>query len=324
MISAASSYLEFYLEPLASYLDRLDVTDIYVNRPGEIWLEVLGGTLKRHEVPELDAASLWRLARQVASASNQGISPQHPLLAAGLPGGARIQIAAPPATRGDMAIAIRRHAAAAVDLESYRPVRRRIQPPQDSPPDLDRLLAEQNYPAVLSWAVQNRKNILISGGTSSGKTTLLNSLLGEIPASERLIFIEDAPELRLSHENSVGLLAVRGRQGEAQVTSEDLLQATLRMRPDRIILGELRGPEAFTYLRAINTGHPGSLTTIHADSPKRAFVQLAMMALQAGVGLSYPDVHALVREMVDVVVQLGRVGGQRSVVALELRAEAPS
>lgn len=320
MSSAASSYLDFYLEPLAPYLDRREVTDIYINQPGEIWLEMLGGALERREAPELDKASLWRLARQVASASNQGISPQHPLLAAGLPGGARIQIAAPPATRGDMAIAIRRHAAAAVDLDSYRPA------PDGDPaqsqsdaPDISRLLAEQNYPAVLSWAVNSRKNVLISGGTSSGKTTLLNALLGEIPPSERLILIEDAPELRLSHENSVGLLAARGRQGEAQVTSEDLLQAALRMRPDRIILGELRGPEAFTFLRAINTGHPGSLTTIHADSPERAFVQLAMMALQAGVGLSYPDVHTLVREMVDVVVQLRREGGLRRIVAVDLR-----
>jgi type IV secretion system protein VirB11 len=319
MISAASSYLQLYLEPLASYLDRSDVTDIYINRPGEIWLEMLGGAIERREVPALDAASLWRLARQVASASSQGINTQHPLLAASLPGGARIQIAAPPATRGDMAIAIRRHAAMTVGLESYGPdAEHKAASPEGDSPDVNWLLAEHDYPTLLSWAVRSRKNILISGGTSSGKTTLLNSLLGEIPASERLIFIEDTPELRLSHANSVGLLAVRGRQGEARVTSEDLLQASLRMRPDRIILGELRGPEAFTYLRAINTGHPGSLTTIHADSPERAFVQLAMMALQAGVGLSYQDVRALVREMVDVVVQVRRISGRRRIVAMEL------
>jgi len=325
MSSAAPSYLELYLEPLTYYLDRSEVTDLYVNRPGEIWLETLGGGLSREEAPELDAPRLWRLARQVASASSQGISPEHPLLAASLPGGARIQIAAPPATRGDMAIAVRRHTATAVGLESYRPEAGRSEGGRSgSSPDIERLLAERNYPGVLSWAVRSRKNILISGGTSSGKTTLLNSLLGEVPASERLIFIEDTPELRLSHANCVGLLAVRGHQGQTQITAEDLLQASLRMHPDRIILGELRGPEAFTYLRAINTGHPGSLTTIHADGPDRAFIQLAMMALQAGVGHTYQDVLALVREMVDVVVQLGRSGGKRYIETLQLRDGAHS
>lgn len=165
-----------------------------------------------------------------------------------------------------------------------------------------------------------RKNILISGGTSSGKTTLLNSLIGEIPAAERLIFIEDTPELRLSHANGVGLVAVRGGQGEALVAAEDLLQAALRMRPDRIIVGELRGREAFTFLRAINTGHPGSMTTIHADSPDRAIVQVAMMTVESGLQLSFSDAHELAREMVDVVVQLGRPGGRRSVTDLMVKS----
>jgi type IV secretion system protein VirB11 len=318
-MSGPTSYLDLYLQPLAPYLARGDVTDIYINRPGEVWIETLGGDIERRDEPALDAASLWRLARQIASASNQGVSPQHPLLAATLPGGARVQVVASPATRDAVAIAFRRHTALTVPLEDYCP-----QGPANAgvgwPSHVsDAALSSDDYPAVLAWAVRARKNILISGGTSTGKTTLLNSLLGEIPASERLIFIEDTPELRLSHANSVGLVAVRGSQGEALVTSEDLLQAALRMRPDRIILGELRGPEAFTFLRAINTGHPGSLSTIHADSPERAFVQLAMMAIQAGLGLTYSDVHALVREMVDVVVQLTRSGARRSISEMVLR-----
>ena len=124
--------------------------------------------------------------------------------------------------------------------------------------------------------------------------------------------------MRLSHANSVGLVAVRGRQGEAEITTDDLLQAALRMRPDRIILGELRGAEAFTFLRAINTGHPGSLTTIHANSPEKAFVQLAMMALQAGLGIAYDDLHQLVKTMVDVVVHLERHAGRRRIEAVQL------
>jgi type IV secretion system protein VirB11 len=142
---------------------------------------------------------------------------------------------------------------------------------------------------------------------------LLNSLLQEIPAQERLILIEDTPELRISHANSVGLLAVKGDQGEALVKADDLLQAALRMRPDRIILGELRGAEAYTFLRAVNTGHPGSLTTIHADSPERAIEQLALIVLQTGTQLSRQDIVHYVRSTVDLVVQLERRDGKRIV-----------
>jgi type IV secretion system protein VirB11 len=308
---AAHSYLDFYLEPLRPHLARPEVSDIYVNRPGELWIETLGGVIERTEDAALTDEHLSRLARQIASYSHQGISRKHPLLAATLPDGSRIQIAAPPATRKHVALAIRRHAAAAVPLDSYRADPELAQTRTFAKQEVRAFFDVGNYPALLARAVQARLNVLISGGTSSGKTTLLNSLLHEIPSEERLIFIEDTPELRLTHLNSVGLLAVRGTQGEAQVTPEDLLQTALRMRPDRIVLGELRGPEAFTFLRAINTGHPGSLTTLHADNPERAFVQLAMMALQAGVGLSYGDVSELVRRMVDVVVQLERVGERR-------------
>jgi len=321
MTMAPTSYLELYLAPLRPFLARPDVTDVYINAPGEVWIETLGGEIEHREAPELDDAYLWRLARQVASQSHQGISSRHPLLAATLPDGSRIQIVAPPATRRSMALAIRRHAASAVQLESYRTP----SAPKAAGPvagGLRLVGADTNIDQVLSQAVKSRKNILISGGTSSGKTTLLNALLGEIPEHERLIFIEDTPELRQSHCNSVGLVAVRGHQGEAQVTTEDLLQAALRMRPDRIILGELRGPEAFTFLRAINTGHPGSLSTIHADSPDRAFVQLAMMALQAGVGIAYPDLLALVREMIDLVVQIERTPGGRRISGLLVQDRA--
>ena len=317
--SDPASFLDLYLEPLAPYLERRDVTDIYINRPGEVWIETLGGVIERFETPELDTPRLWRLAWQVASETSQGVSAQHPLLAATIPGGGRVQVVAPPATRHGLAIAIRQHRALAVRLNEYRKPAATALADEIRADDIDRLLEQEDYPAVLAWAVRTRRNILISGGTSTGKTTLLNSLLREIPPSERLIFIEDTPELTLSHANSVGLIAVRGDQGEARVSSEDLLQAALRMRPDRIILGELRGAEAFTFLRAINTGHPGSMTTIHADSPERAFVQLAMMALQVGLGLAYAEVLSLVREMVDVVAQVSRAGGRRMITDLVVR-----
>ena len=166
---------------------------------------------------------------------------------------------------------------------------------------------------MIKDAVISRRNILISGGTSTGKTTFLNSLLAEIPPYERLVLIEDTAEMHLKHENAVGLLAARGDLSEARVSAEDLLIAALRMRPDRIILGELRGVEAFAFLRAINTGHPGSMTTIHADTPQRAIEQLSLLVLQTGSRLSRDDVRSYVRESVDVFVQLERHSGVRRI-----------
>lgn len=188
---------------------------------------------------------------------------------------------------------------------------------QVSPPVVGEPVAAEDwggYADFLGEAVRRRLNVVISGGTSSGKTTLMNSLLQEVGGGERIILIEDTPELKLTHDNSVGLVAVRGGEGESDVTSVDLLQAALRMRPDRILLGELRGAEAFTFLRAINTGHPGSMTTLHADSPAQALTQLAMMALQAGAGISFGELREVIAEMVDVVVQLERVGERRGIV----------
>ena len=144
-------------------------------------------------------------------------------------------------------------------------------------------------------------------------STFLNALIKEIAPHERLILIEDTPELRVDHANALGLVAVRGELGEASLTQEDLLQASLRMRPDRIILGELRGTEAFTFLRAVNTGHPGSLSTIHADSPEGAIEQLALLVLQSGTQLRREDVVSYVLGVIDVFVQLERVQGRRVV-----------
>jgi Flp pilus assembly protein, ATPase CpaF len=173
--------------------------------------------------------------------------------------------------------------------------------------------------AVLHDAVLARHNIMVSGGTSSGKTTFLNALLREIPKSERLIVIEDTPELDLVHANAVGLLAARSALSEASVTAEDLLVAALRMRPDRIILGELRGSEAFTFLRSVNTGHPGSMTTIHANSPLRAIEQLALLVIQSGARLHWEDVRNYARASIDVFVHLERIAGKRSIAEIMVR-----
>ncbi|NML04875.1 P-type DNA transfer ATPase VirB11 [Sphingomonas sp. G-3-2-10] len=318
-------YLRSYLAPLNDVLARTDVTDIYVNRPGEVWAETIGGTVERHEVAGLDEATLARLARQIAAVSHQGISREHPLLSATLPDGARVQMIAPPATRGPMALAIRKHVSSDLTLDDYvasgafDTTRRRAAPERSDADDaLAALLDDGDIAGMLSAAVRARKNILVSGGTSTGKTTFLNALIREIPAEERLIFIEDTPEIHLHHANALGLLAARSELGEARVDMNDLLAASLRMRPDRIILGELRGPEAYAFLRAINTGHPGSMTSVHADSAERAIEQIVLLVLQAGTQLGRDDVRHYVRSTVDVFVQLARTSGKRHVAEVVL------
>ncbi|WP_298303444.1 P-type DNA transfer ATPase VirB11 [uncultured Erythrobacter sp.] len=310
-------YLDSFLAPLAPVLDRPDVTDIWINRPGEVWVESLGGGIERIHNDALDLKLLERLARQIAAHSSQGISRAQPLLAATLPDGSRVQIASPPATREGYSFAIRKHVSANLALADWEEAGAFDEAVRDD----GELEAERRFhslagpeaSAALREAVRTRRNILVAGGTSTGKTTFLNSLLAEIPRDERLVLIEDTAELHLAHENAVGLIAARGELSEAQITAEDLLIAALRMRPDRIILGELRGQEAFTFLRAVNTGHPGSMTTIHADTPARAIEQLALLVLQAGSKLSREDVRHYVRRSVDVFVQLERRDGKRRV-----------
>jgi type IV secretion system protein VirB11 len=317
-------YLKSCLAPFEAALARPDVTDIYVNRPGECWIETIGGSIERHEDPAISELILARFARQIAAVTHQGISREHPLLGATLPDGSRIQVVAPPATRGPLALAIRKQVAAGLTLRDYADGghftdTRTTEFGRAADEQLRQLISARSFSEALAFAVRARKNIIVSGGTSTGKTTFLNALLREIPSDERLILIEDTPELVVQHDNYIGLVSVRGELGEASVTTNDLVSAALRMRPDRIILGELRGPEAFAFLRAINSGHPGSMTTIHADSPTSAVEQLVMLVLQGGTKLSRADVRAYVEESVDVFVQLSRTAGKRVVEAVILR-----
>ena len=328
IVAPSGVYLRSCLAPFEPLLSRPDVTDIYVNRPGELWIETLGGNIERHGDAALNELILARLARQIAALTHQGISREHPLLAARLPDGSRIQIVAPPATRGPLTLAIRRQVAPSLTLQDYAAgdfFERTSAGPQAKSADeqLRTLVGEHRFAEALALAVRLRRNIIVSGGTSTGKTTFLNALLREIPSDERLIVIEDTPELVIGHDNSVGLISVRSELGEAKVTANDLVSASLRMRPDRIILGELRGPEAFAFLRAINTGHPGSMTTIHADSPESAIEQLVMLVLTGGARLSRDDVRHHVHQSIDLFVQLSRTGGRRGVrsVILGERAE---
>jgi len=310
-VPAGSAYLDAYLAPFSQWLARDSVTEILVNQPGEVWIEDSARPgMQRIEAPEIDDTLVQRLAEQVARVSHQGINREHPLLGATLPDGARVQFCGPPATRKHWAMAIRRHRRLDLPLDAY-----------DTGPLVPPAEAALPDPAAepigyLRAAIAARKTILVSGGTSTGKTTFLNAMLGEIPSAERVVLVEDTPELRLPGANGVGLVAVKGELGEAKVTANELLQASLRLRPDRIVLGELRGAESVSFLRAINTGHPGSFSTIHANSLRGALEQLALMVMQTGIGLSRADTIEYATSVIDVVVQLERSEGRRRIAAI--------
>ena len=303
-----SVYLDAYLAPFREWLDRDTVTEILVNRPGEVWVEEAGKGMQRIEAPDITDTLVQRLAEQVARVSHQGINREHPLLGATLPDGARVQFCGPPAARKNWVMAIRRHRRLELPLDAYdhgaiAPATRGPAPDPQAEPI-----------AFLREAIRQRRTVLVSGGTSTGKTTFLNAMLGEIPAGERVIVVEDTPELRLPGENGAGLVAVKGELGAAKVTANDLLQAALRLRPDRLVLGELRGSECISFLRAINTGHPGSFSTIHANSPRGALDQLALMAMQTGIGLTLDDTRNYAASVIDIIVQLGRDGDGKRVI----------
>jgi len=251
---------------------------------------------------------LKQLARLAARYTEQLISEEHPLLSGTLPGGYRIQIVYPPAV--DWAVPRSNLHSPGAECRNRVDSRRGD-------------VAAQRID-FFRTAVAQRKNILISGGTSSGETTFLNACLKEIPSHERIITIEDAREVHPPHPNRLHLLASRGDQGRAKVTTQQLLEASLRLRPDRIILGEIRGTECVTYWSAINSGHPGSLTSIHADTLQLAFEKLVMLGMQAGLGFTRDHIVDYLRHTVDVVVQLRRDAEGRRYISDVWDVVAPS
>lgn len=309
-----SSYeaLEAFLEPFKDVFNEDGVAEISVNVPGEIWVEKRGD-MRREIIPSLDIEHLKSLGRLVAQSTEQIVSEERPLLSATLPNGYRIQVVFPPACEaGSVCMSIRKGATELFTFETYEKFGAFSQTATEEMEDkhapiLNDYLAKGEIRNFLSYAIKNKKNIIISGGTSTGKTTFTNAALLEIPNEERLITVEDAREVMLPHHlNRVHLLASKGGQGRAHVTTQDLIEACLRLRPDRIIVGELRGAEAFSFLRAINTGHPGSIATLHADTPAMALEQLKLMVMQAGLGMPPHEIRNYILAVVDIVVQLKR------------------
>jgi type IV secretion system protein VirB11 len=309
-----TSALELNLRALRPILKDPDVTELCINRPGEAFVETHRGWEQR-SLPFADFDWCRRLAKLIANSTRQRIDESTPLLSASLPTGERAQIVLPPATSpGTVAITLRRPSDEVWSIGElarrgiFRETRRANVALDETEQRLLRLLKDHEYESFMRLAVASRKNILVSGPTGSGKTTWTKALIREIPAQERLVTIEDAQELVLdAHPNHVRLFYSKDDQGLARVTPKQLLESCLRMKPDRILLAELRAEEAFDYLRNVNSGHPGSITSIHAGSCELAFEQLVLLVKQSAGGreLARGDINSLLYLLVDVVIQFG-------------------
>lgn len=276
--------------PIQRYLDAPEITEVMVNGPGEIWVEECGVLRKTDSVFE-SRESLRKLIERTVGPLGLRVDDSFPIADARLPDGSRFHAVLPPVARQGPVLTIRKFAEGMMTLAD--------------------LLAEgavtEAAASFLADAVRARANIVVSGGTSSGKTSLLNALSAQISAAERLVTVEDAAELKLGQPHVVSLEARPPNvDGSGGVTVRELVRAALRMRPDRIIVGEVRGGEAIDMLQAMNTGHEGSLTTVHANSAQDLFIRLETMVLLSSSGLALESVRQQISAAIDLVVQLVR------------------
>ena len=309
------STLRLLLAPIAEHLADPTVTEVVVNRPGEAGVERRDGWTW-YELPELTFEKLDAVATLCAAMSQQDVGPERPLCGSILPDGQRVQICRPPAVAaGTVSLTIRRPSTfaptisglAAGGLFSRTEGASHRAYPLDA--ELMALHRARDWERFFPLAVQARKTIIATGDTGSGKTTFAKALIQAIPLEERLVTIEDTAEfIGLPQRNLVSLFYSKGDQGVARVRSEDLIEAALRMRPDRVLMQELRDGAAFTFIRSIAAGHPGSITTCHAGSAPGAFDALRLMVKQhdAGKHLADVDVRTLLHQLVDVVAHCRR------------------
>ncbi|MGL6028581.1 MAG: P-type DNA transfer ATPase VirB11, partial [Legionella sp.] len=301
------------LAPFYEFLDDALVSEVLVNKPQEVYVE-RAGIFERFESPILTTPYLRRLFALIANENKQVLSEASPILSGNLQDGSRIQLVIPPAARFET-LSIRRFTLKHVRFSDYhdmgffadaQAVRVDESTPTNKACPLRTLYHSTNWHEFIRQSIIHKKNILISGGTSSGKTTFLNSCLCEIPLDERLITLEDTYEIDSPHPNQVRLKALKPT-GDAisRLSMQDLVQATLRLRPDRIIMGEIRGREIFDFIAACATGHSGSIATIHANSPKGAFMRMAQLyKLNQVAGMTEADIYNVLHEAIDIVVQL--------------------
>ena len=289
------------LGPLELLMQDPNIADILVNGPRQVFVERFG-KLELTDVVFKDNGHLMQIIERIVSQVGRRVDEASPMVDARLPDGSRVNAIIPPASLNGPVLSIRRFGHDPLqmhDLLAFDTL---------TPP-----MAE-----VLSGAVRARLNVLVSGGTGTGKTTLLNILSGAIPATDRIITIEDSAELQL-HQTHVVRLETRPAsiEGTAQVSQRDLVRNALRMRPDRIIVGEVRGSEVLDMLQAMNTGHDGSLSTIHANSARDALTRLETMVLMAGISIPERAMREWICSALDLIVQLSRFSdGTRKVVSV--------
>ncbi len=316
-----ASHAEDALAPVRDLLTAPDVIEVAITAAGRVFVERAGDALMRAAPgPAIRPGRLALLGPALAGTAGTTLGPARPLAGgrATLFGeDMRLQVVRPPAIHSGLAVSIRRFPVHRRDLDGFALIGGGTEAAAGDPrAEVLDLVQRGDVAAALGRAVAARLTLLVSGGTSSGKTTLARALLDTVDPAERMITIEDAAELALPHANRVELIA-DPREASGR-TPGDLLRASLRLRPDRIVLGELRGAEALDFLEAVNTGHPGSVATLHAPSPAQACERLALMALRAGAGLTRAEVLGQIAATVDLVVQMARVGARRGITAIEV------
>lgn len=305
-------FSEGLLAPLKKWFESPNVNEIMLNQPGQIYVEE-NGQISQYNVPEFDEARLYRLFQLLAKENNQVLDAKHPLLSGNLQDNSRIQIVLPPVAKYPL-FAIRRKVQKKVSLGQYNEQKYFLQTQAFSfsntvlnADDEKLLILYQNnkWHEFINKAILAKKNIIISGGTSSGKTTFLNACLQEIPSQDRIIILEDTREVEISHPNQVQLLASKGEQGLAPISMQELVQCCLRLRPDRIIMGEIRGKEILDFISACSTGHEGGLTTIHANNPQIAFMRMTQMYKLNNVpAMTDNDILRELKSVVDIIIQV--------------------
>jgi pilus assembly protein CpaF len=285
-----------FLRPIAHLLRDPEVSEVMVNGTHRVFVERHGRVTEESDI-RLDDRNLTAAVKNIARALGDDISEAQPILDSRLPDGSRVAAVLPPCSLGGTTLTIRKFQTRFFTVDEL--VRIGTMPAE---------VCE----AILAGMARNA-NVLISGGTSTGKTTLLNAFAACLPEDDRVVLIEDTAELHLTRPNLVRFEARRAQTGLPAVTIRDLLRATLRHRPDRIIVGEVRGGEAFDLLQALNTGHAGSLSTIHANSAEQALARFASCVVQSGVELPYQAVRAQIGDAIDLVVHLERFHGMRHI-----------
>jgi pilus assembly protein CpaF len=288
-------------DPLAALLSDPGVTEVIVNGPADVWVE-RRGRLQRASLRFDDAGALRDACVRLAARAGRRLDDAQPMVDARLADGSRLNVVLPPLAPDGPLLTLRRFAPRPFTLAELV--------------ELDSLSAADAD--LLQACVRSRLSIVISGGTSSGKTSLLGALAATIDAAERIVTVEDAAELRIDRPH-VARLEARGAslEGSGEVGIRELVRNALRMRPDRLIVGEVRGGEALDMLQAMTTGHDGSLTTVHAKSPEDALRRIELLALMAGLELPHAAVREQVASAFDVVVQVARRSsdGARRLVA---------